>query len=926
MCLIEVDININSKSPPSLAGFRPVLPLHRGYGQCARLLVLVKDSLHNQVRVREELMSPAIPSVWLDIAADNHITTACFTYREWSPGGDKSKEAAHSALNTLISQIETASGGGRRVLVMGDLNLCQEKWDSLSYPHVPLACTLRDGLASCAMDILPVAFTYFSNHKSPTGNYAKSALDHIYTSHHTGIQQWGSVDCSLSDHVPIQVTLTAHSNNISSSKSITRQNFKNFDQVAFNQALAAMPWEDLATMTDVDLQVATFEDFMIRTLDIFAPVMSMDIRPHHKYGLTKETKELMRLRNKARRRAFRKPQEPELHLEFRRLRNAVVASVRRDTCRHLERKFSNLSTPTEVWRAVNSILKPATKDELHLDISGVSLAKEDQVAHYMNGFFINKVTNLQASIPTLTKQDPLKHLKHLHPGGRSGDTFDLTTVLESIVAAAIKSLQNKNSSGPDGISTRILKGSIDVIVVPLAYIVNTSLTSGKYPSQWKSARVVPIYKKGSSSDPKNYHPVSLLNAVSKVLETVVLWQVSGHCQKNGLLPERQFGFRRGRSTTRAVACMYQDWLSWMEDGKLVGTLLFDLSAAFDCLNSTILLKKLAAYGFSAQAQKWFHCYFEGRTQSVCVGAATSEPRQVTVGVPQGSVLGPLLFIIYISDMHLWTREATIYGYADDTSASVLASTEEELRTKLSSAAGDILAFMASNELCANPAKTGLLVCRPRCPWREQTSTITVAVGEENIEESASHNLLGIRISNDMSWNEHVRCIENKIRAGISMIKRIKSKMPLANLSGVLNGLVCSHIRYGIELFGDVDPDQNKELRRLQVLLNNAARVSVGAKRKDQISIKELMARAGVGTIYQMSMQSIISTVWKTLKTEDTGIQHFWNRIGSSGPSTRSSTRGDLKLPDGRLSVKMMKSLKVKGAKDGPRSEVPYVGG
>ncbi len=905
---------IDLSSPPYLKGYKPVLPLHRGYSQCARLIVLVKDTVYNQVTIREDLMSRDVPSVWLDISTGKQTTTVCFTYREWSPKGVKTSEATHAALATLVNQIEIACTGRRPVLLMGDLNLCQDRWDLPTYPHRALADHLRDGLASCGLDILPVGHTYISNHRNPEGGFTRSALDHIYTNTPSCLQDWGKVDCGLSDHVPIQATLRALLTS-SNTATITRRNFRNFDQNTFNGILASMPWEDLASTDDVDIQVEMFENFITCALNTCAPMEKVKAFAHHKNGITSETRALFKLRNRARSKAMKCKNKKECttyQQEYKRLRNAAVAATRKDVCNHLEQKFKGLSSSTEVWRAANSILKPTNSNKIQLEIESELVTEENVVADYFGDFFAEKISKLKESIPANKKLDPMVHLRQRR---KPTVSFYLKTVSENSVTAAVRSLKSKCSVGLDGLSTKILKGAIGVLAVPLTLIVNTSIISCQYPSSWKRAKVIPIHKKGNSHLASNYRPVSLLSAASKILESIVLWQVSEFCRKENIIPDFQFGFRGGRSTTGALACMYQSWLDQCEEGHYIGSLFFDLSAAFDCLDSRILISKLEAYGFSAQAQDWMNSYFLTRAQTVCIGESKSKEKAITMGVPQGSILGPMLFIIYVSDISLWTQHSTIYGYADDTTASVTASSMEDLRERLEIDANNILTFMASNGLCANPAKTGLLVMRP--PGRQSLpGPLKIRVSGEQITESESHKLLGITVSNDLLWQHHIKNIEDQIRAGICMIKRLKSQIPRADLRGVLNGLVGSHLRYGIELFGDVNVDQQpKELKRLQVLLNRAARVTIGAKLKDKIRTEDLMDRAGIKSVQQMTLQSIITIVWKTLKHEETGLHHFWSACNrSTGSKTRSQARGDLQLPTGPLSRRKLLSLQVKGAK------------
>ena len=310
--------------------------------------------------------------------------------------------------------------------------------------------------------------------------------------------------------------------------------------------------------------------------------------------------------------------------------------------------------------------------------------------------------------------------------------------------------------------------------------------------------------------------------------------------------------------------------------------------------------------------RWVGSYFEGRTQRVRVGKASSQPIDIDIGVPQGSVLGPMFFIIYVSDLNLWTEDSSIYGFADDTTASTSALTALELKERLEKDAGNIFTFMASNGLCANPTKTGLLVHRPKST--ANVPILDIIVAGSTIQESVKQTLLGIEVSCDLLWGSHLKKLEDKLRSGITMIKQLKAKLPKVNMTNILQGLVISHIRYGIQLYGVIGFDQPGELKRIQVLLNSAARVVMEIRLKDRASNKTVWDMAGIMSVRHMTTQAIITTVWKTLKFQNRGLEHFWIRRDLTGSqlSTRSQTRGDLQIPGAPLSKRLLNSLQIKG--------------
>ena len=265
-------------------------------------------------------------------------------------------------------------------------------------------------------------------------------------------------------------------------------------------------------------------------------------------------------------------------------------------------------------------------------------------------------------------------------------------------------MKNKKSSGLDEITQEQLKMGADILVIPLTKIINASIAEGVFPDAWKQGVVTPVLKKGSAVDKNNYRPVSCLSVLSKVLEKVVCNQITNYMEKNDLLPPNQHGFRAGRSTMTALTAIQQEWANNTAEKFITGVLLWDLSAAFDTLDSNILCKKLKIYGFDKLACAWFRSFLTGRSQRVKIGRTLSNPRELQSGVPQGGILSPIIFVIYGADMELWLKHSSALTYADDTSSSVRAKLLSEVTQMLEEDAENVLNFMASNGLVANPKK------------------------------------------------------------------------------------------------------------------------------------------------------------------------------------------------------------------------------
>ena len=267
-----------------------------------------------------------------------------------------------------------------------------------------------------------------------------------------------------------------------------------------------------------------------------------------------------------------------------------------------------------------------------------------------------------------------------------------------------KKLKRKKASGPDNLPPNLLRDSASILAKPLAYVINLSLRTGLFPDEWKLARVVPIYKSGTRDSFENYRPISALPIFSKVVEKIVHKKLVNYLEEHKLLTNKQFGFRTKRSTELAATLFTDDIRRSVDLRKLVGCIFIDFSKAFDTLSHSKLLSKLPAYGIADTELEWFTSYLFHRHQLVNYDDHSSKTRSVSCGAPQGSILGPLLFVIFANDVTDHVKSVKIIMYADDTVLYVDGPDLTSIENALSSDMSLLASWFTENELILNLKK------------------------------------------------------------------------------------------------------------------------------------------------------------------------------------------------------------------------------
>lgn len=453
-------------------------------------------------------------------------------------------------------------------------------------------------------------------------------------------------------------------------------------------------------------------------------------------------------------------------------------------------------------------------------------------------------------------------------------------------------MKNFTSRDIHNLNVDLIKKHLSSLLDSITYLVNLSIQTNTFPQSWKIAVITPIYKSGDKDQACNYRPISILPVVSKVLEKIVAEQLIEHLENNQLLHPQQFGFRQKHSTETANCFLLEQIKGSLDKGNVVGAVFLDLKKAFDTVDHCILLQKLQQFQFSAEALLWFKSYLEGREQCVKVGTVKSNLSPNDLGVPQGSVLGPLLFSLYINDLPDCCQGVNCQLYADDTVAKTTALAGQQLTQALH----NVSRWLQLSHLTLNTQKTFSMCFSIN--QRSPDSIFEVHLDHEPIHEVHEMKYLGIILDKHLKFQSQVNHVCRKVKSNLNCFRFIRGELSHHAAVLFMHAMVFSHLSYCITAWSQTSVSTLKPV----ISLYKQA-IKIFDKKPMRWHHCDIIQKHKLFTFENFVNFSILKLTFKCLNNcvspLFSGLME--RRRGSFRPSTRASVSGDCVLPKFRTS-------------------------
>ena len=778
---VEIDLKINGYDM-----FKPN-EMKRG------VITLIKKGIHTiQIEPTEHFDE----SVWCMILnKDSERILVGNIYR--SPSSDtQNAQRMCSAINEMCGK------DCSQVIICGDFNLKEIDWERHQV-HVT-----EDHPASLLLECVDDNFLiqHVTENTRFREGQASNLLDLVFTDRDDNVTRLDyEMPFGRSDHVCLMFEVLCHRH--SEKEGFKRKYFKgNYPEI--RNDINMIDWENELRDKDTEESWGILESVIKESVERNVPMQKV-FKTFKKKWMTQEVLNVVKEKHKAYKK-YRRLRTNESKDDYNRAKQMAIYVTKKARTEFETRIANNIKeNPKEFYSYVNN--KTTVRSEIAVlkNRDGELAILPHEKAEMLNTFFASVFTKEDtANIP----EPESKVLQSM---------LSTIIVTEQMVRDRLKEQKPGKSAGPDGIHSRVVVETQEQLVGPLTIIFNKSLSEGVVPDSWKEAEVVPIFKKGKRDDPGNYRPVSLTSVCGKIMEKIVRKEIVDHLERNEVISDVQHGFVQGKSCQTQLLTVIEEWTKWMEERKPFDCLYFDYRKAFDSVPHMRLMRKIESCGITGQVQRWIKGFLQGRRQRVRVGEAVSGWKKVTSGIPQGSVLGPTLFVLFINDLPQ-VVESRVALFADDTKVFREIQSDED-REKLQQDIDELLIWSKKWQLPFNESKCKVM------HYGKTNRKADYNLGGVQIVEVSEEKDLGVTFDQQLSFGTNASKVVAAANSTLGLINRHFRHIETKPFMNLYKTLVRPKVEYCMTV---AQPVYKKDKEKIERVQHRATKLVLGMENKE----------------------------------------------------------------------------------------------
>ena len=818
------------------------------------VLVYVKNNVSFKRRL--DLEVDDLECIWLQLTFGKQVILLCSMYRPPSMGSDY--------YDTMLDSIELATLEDKMVILTGDLNF--------NYSNEK------------KMDVNPLYFIESANNLTQlVSDYtrvtptSKSIIDVILSSHPESHLCTGIGKIAMSDHYLVYTVVKSIKPSINEQVHHARRYrcYKNFDQNLFVcEILNSEILKDVCNTDDLHSAWDAWKKEFLRICERHAPIRTARMKRRYNPWINKDILKLMYRRDYAHKRSINNPSSDIVN-EYKALRNDVNIMIENSKKQYYEQLCKDGKTNSNnLWKELKKLSGSVPKNDPNTKLS----------SDVFNEFYSTLGHNV-------TKDLANNSSDLLWKGPESVYKFKFCKVTENIICKLLRSMSNTSSLDILDFDCKLLKTANKVLAKSLTHIVNLSLSTGVVPNDWKIGRITPVYKGcGSYDDPVNYRPISVLGHIAKIVEKEVQLQLMSFLLNFQFITLDQFAYRKFHSTTNCLHATIDDWLQSIDDKQCTGVAFLDISKCFDTINHELLLKKLNKYGITDLEWSWFNSYLSNRSQCVSYNNKLSQLTDITIGVPQGSTLGPLLFVLFVNDLPMHINNGRCTMYADDTIIHTSHENAFCVEDKLNDVLFHVCEWYKSNKLVLNVKKSNTMLIANT----SQVDNLNINLNGTRLDHVKCTKYLGVMLDDQLKFDVHVSELVKRISAKLSWLSRLRHIVPKPVLVLAYKSYIQPIFDYACTIWGC----SNVNISTIQRLQNRAARII--CSNFDIINVR------GEDLVRQLNWQNVSQRIDYFLATQMYNCIHgnapdyLCNSIvmecDTSDVNTRSSNTMNVQVP------------------------------